>query len=621
MDLNTGYILDVESRLKTVIWIIILFFLLVVSRLFYLQVVKGSYYKIFSEKNSIREIKVPAARGIIFDKNGQVIVENKPVYDLVVIPQYITNKEVMLQTVNHLFAADPEEIERGIEKTGNSSFLPVMIKQNVPFDTVSKLKTRKTPFNTETGYNLDGVDIINRYDRVYSDGFALSHALGYVGEINQDQLDQLNAKYPGRYKKGDYVGIGGIEQEWDGLIRGVDGYSQKVVDAVGREITNQDMELELGDSAVQNGNDLFLTIDFDLQKKASELLKDKGGALVAIDPVTGATLAIYSSPSYDLNKLNSSERSAYWLELSSGEDKPLYNRAIQGIYPPASTYKAVTALAALEEGVITDEEKINCGGGLKFGNRTFGCWNKSGHGPVNILEAIAQSCDVFFYTMGMRLGVDKLAHYAHLLGLGSVTAIGLPGEKKGLVPTVDWKMKIKGRPWGGGETLSVAIGQGYNLVTPLQVALMASRVANGGLGVRPYLVEKVVGGTGEVIYQHNSQPERIRGIAEKNIDTVRKGLVDVVESPRGTAGRLKALKLKIAGKTGTAQVVSRDSETGAQKHKSHAWFFGFAPYDDPKIAIAAIVEHGEHGSSAAAPIVGELIKVYLKKVNYVVGNN
>jgi penicillin-binding protein 2 len=378
---------------------------------------------------------------------------------------------------------------------------------------------------------------------------------------------------------------------------------------LGREVNFGDLSLELFDKLPVRGGDVYLTLDLSLQRVAKEALKDKTGAVVAMDPETGAVLAMYSSPSYDLTQLSTRERSSYWARLATDPSRPLYNRAVQGMYPPASAYKIITATAALEEGLVDRKERIRCHGGLRFGNRVYGCWRTGGHGAMDIISGLTWSCDVFFYTMGIRLGVDKIAKYAKLFGLGEKTGIELPGEKRGLVPTKAWKLKARKAEWNPGETLSVAIGQGYNLTTPLQMALVTAEVANRGYKIRPHLVEKIVGPDEKLLYEWTLKKEKIEEISTETMDTVREGMLSVVNS--GTGRRLKALKLDVAGKSGTAQVVSKKANKGIRAHKAHAWFVGFAPFDNPKIAVAVLVEHGGGGSSTAGPIVGKIIKEYL----------
>lgn len=608
MDLNQEYTHDVELRLKGVVWIVVAFFIIVGIRLFYLQVIKGDYYRIFSENNSIKHVKIPAARGSIYDRDGELVVDNRPAFDLVVIPQYITNKEKLAEALAGVLEEKPENIlsRLQISKTF-PSYKPYVIAEDIDFNVVSKIRMMMSPFNDAKENNLDGVDIEYRYAREFPENDIASHVLGYVREVDKERLEKLEEKYPGKYERGDEIGINGIEEYYDIYIRGEKGFEEKVVDALGREVNYADLSLELFEKEAVRGGDTYLTLDLSLQRVAKEMLKDKKGAAVAIDPETGAVLAMYSSPSYDLTKLHTKDRSKYWAKLATDPDRPLYNRAVQGMYPPASTYKIITAAAAVEEGVIDRKEKIHCSGGLAFGNRVFGCW--SSHGAMDLIRGIAWSCDVFFYTMGIRLGIDRIAKYAKLLGLGEKTGIELPGEKKGLIPTEEWKLKTKGHKWNPGETLSCAIGQGYNMTTPLQMALVTAEIANGGYKIKPHLVEKILGPDEKPVYEWTLKKEKIEGISQEALEAVREGMLNVVTS--GTGRRLAGLNLDVAGKSGTAQVVSKKMNTGGKKHLPHAWFVGFAPYDKPKIAVAVLIENIGGGSANSGPVVGAIIKEYL----------
>jgi len=382
---------------------------------------------------------------------------------------------------------------------------------------------------------------------------------------------------------------------------------------MGREVDYAGMASQLQKKTAVPGANLYLTVDKDMQELAKEKFADRSGAAVVLDVNTGAVLTMYSSPSYDSNRLNGPGADAYWRMISHSPKNYLLNRAIQGIYPPASTYKIVTALAALSSGVVKPNEKIICHGVYMFGGRPYHCWKKSGHGPIPIHDAIVSSCDVFFYIMGLRLGVDKIAKYASMIGFGKKTGIPLYGEKSGLLPTSKWKLKRFGVPWQAGENLSIAVGQGYDAVTPIQNALLAAMVANGGKKLDLHIVDRAVSSNGNLVYKWKApkKVERIK-IPPNVIKIVREAMVGVVANPRGTAHRLSNFKVSMGGKTGTAQVVSLDlgARCHSEKCKDHAWFIGFSPADHPRVAASVIVEHGGFGSAAAAPIVGALMQKY-----------
>lgn len=614
MDLTHEYTHDIGHRFKYLIWIVTAAFLVIAGRLYYLQVVKGAYYRFFAEQNSVKEMKIPAVRGNIYDRNGVSIVENRAAFDVVAVPQYIKNKPKFVATLSNILNLNKEDIEDALQKGRNlPKYFPIIIKQDAAHEEISVIRAFKTPWPDDSDqFDLRGADIQLRYAREYKDGEAESHLLGYLKEIDPDRLKEYEKKGIRGYEPGDFVGVLGVEEVWDASIRGKDGFDQKVVNAIGREVLWPDIELM--HVAPANGASLQLTIDSNLQKVAKEELAGKSGALVAIEPASGEILAIYSSPSPDLNRLSSSTGGKYWQQLALDPDKPLYNRAIQGTYPPASTFKIVTGMAALAEGIIKPDGKLPCAGGLHYGGRFYQCWNKGGHGSIDIKTALASSCDTFFYQLGLKLGVDKIAKYANLLGLGKPTGLDIPGEKRGLIPTSAWKEKRFGQPWQSGENISVAIGQGYDSVTPLQNAVMIAAIANGGRKIKPHIALGITGADGSEIYKWRGGEEDAEAIPPEMVNVIKEGLKNVVNEPGGTAHALKALDLKIAGKTGTAQVIGKEAwRSGVEKLKDHAWFVGYAPYDAPKIAVAAIVEHGGFGASAAAPIVGKIIKEYLKK--------
>jgi penicillin-binding protein 2 len=373
--------------------------------------------------------------------------------------------------------------------------------------------------------------------------------------------------------------------------------------------------------AAEPGLNLFLTIDHGLQARAEGLMNGIAGAVVAMEPATGHVLAMASSPTFDPNDFVGGLDAAIWEELLLNPYGPLENRAIKGEYPPASTYKIITAMAGLEEGVIDEKTEVFCPGHYEFGNRIFRCWKKTGHGTVNVISALSQSCDVFFYQVGERLGVDRLAAYAASSGLGKSTGIQLDREAEGLIPTSRWKMARFGLPWAEGETLPVAIGQGYDLATPLQMACLISAVGNGGLMPKPTIIERVEDAEGHV-QSSATAPEtgdelRMLPVSRKTLDLVREGLRRVVNGPHGTARISQIEGIEVCGKTGTGQVIGRERSEESQDAAlpahlmPHAWFVAYAPAEDPRIGVAIIVENGEHGSSTAAPIARELIRAHL----------
>jgi penicillin-binding protein 2 len=428
-----------------------------------------------------------------------------------------------------------------------------------------------------------------------------------LSEINADELN--SGEYPG-YTVGDYIGKFGIEKIFESFLQGKRGGRQVEVNVMGQVVRN----LKTVDA--QPGQNLYLTIDLRVQKKAEALLTGVAGAVAAMDPQTGQILALASSPSFDQNIFVDGMSHEQWDALVSNPLRPLENKVIHGEYPPASTFKIITAIAALEEGVIDKNTTFYCPGYYKYGNRVYRCWRPAGHDSVNVVKALAQSCDVFFYQVGQKLGIDRLSMYAIASGLGSPTGIDLDHEASGLIPTKEWKKRRTGVAWQGGETLSVAIGQGFDLATPLQMLVLTSAVANGGKIYQPLILKSVYSPEGSVILESKKQLTGKLPVSKKTLEIIKEGLWNVVNNKKGTAWIAHVEGLDISGKTGTAQVVGRSKEHGlseeklSQRLKSHAWFVAYAPSVDPKIAVSVIVEHGGHGSSAAAPIAKEVIKTY-----------
>lgn len=610
MRLTQEYTHDIAHRFRFLHWILAAFFFILVGRLYYLQIYKGEDYRLFSHEYSMRELRTPAARGLILDRNGVVLASNRPSQDVIVIPQFVLDWNRTREALSQILSLPIETVDQIWQRRlGKPSYRPLLVASNVSLDVISQIKANQTPwFLPGDRYDLRGVEIYDRATRSYKHGNLTPHALGYLKEVSEAQLSKLQTKHPDQYFAQAVVGASGVEEYRDLWLRGRDGQSRRIVDARGREIDYPGVTSQLTDVPSLPGATLQLTIDERLQQVAHDGFAGRSGALVALDPQTGAVLALYSSPTFDLTKLSNDERHGYWAEVVTDAKRILYNRAIQGTYPPGSTFKMVTGIAALAEGLVTPDEKVTCHGGLEVAGRRFSCWNKGGHGAMNIVTALTQSCDVYFYTMGLRLGVDRLAHYAQLLGLGRPTGIDLPNERGGLIPTSDWKLQRFGRAWVTGDMPSIAIGQGYDALTPLQDALMVAMMVNGGKRIVPHVLERVVAPDQQELYRWQPSTTDSLNISPDILALIRRGMEGVVNGPGGTARRLETLKLKIAGKTGTAQTVGYDSKV---QLGDHAWFVGYAPYDDPKIVVAVIVEFAGHGGTQAAPIVGAVIKAYL----------
>ena len=587
----------VKGRILIFTILIVTSILFLIFRLWYLQIIKSDELKLLAENNRVRTIPLKAYRGKIFDRNNKEIINSRPSFNLLLTPEDVKEPERILSIIASRFKIDMDRIKMEI-KNSHALFQPVTLKRN--------LSREEVAFIEEHRIDLPGVFLDIEPARNYVHEEAASHIFGYVGEITKPQLDNLRNS---DYRLGDLIGQYGIEKRYESTLKGKRGSKYVEVDAVGRELK------VLREVKPDFGYNLYLTIDIELQKEAEGLFEGKNGALVAIDPRDGSILAMVSKPSFNPNFFAGGVSKEYWSNLTADNYKPLQNRAIQGQYPPGSVFKIITATAGLEEGVITPATIINCPGFFKLGKKTYRCWKKSGHGKMDLQNALIQSCDVFFYTVGFRLGVDRLSQYAYSSGLGNSTDIDLEGEKAGLIPTSDWKERAKGEPWVAGETLSVSIGQSFNLVTPIQLANMISAVANGGTIFKPRIVYKIETESGV-----NEVKPEIKGklaAAQKTLDIIRDSLRGVVSDARGTGRAATISGIVVAGKTGTAQVIKmKESEDKADEDlpyefRDHAWFVAFAPYENPTIAVAVLVEHGGHGGSAAAPIAGRLIKKYL----------
>ncbi len=606
---------------------VFIFILIVLSRLFYLQILRGDTYKQISEQISIRSEEVRARRGLILDRNGKVLADNRPYFEIVVIPQDLHDKEKSLDFLARLIPLTRTEMDARLKKAaGQPSFMPVVLREDAPYDWVARIREYQAPDDADEGSSpLKGIEVRSSHLRVYRYPELFSHVLGYLKEIDKTTLEKMQLEHPEIYSSGDFMGAAGVEATYDKDLKGQDGMKARVVDARGRQVKGHaDISLiqERESEAAIDGHHLLTTLDFDAQQAAAQALGDRKGSVVALDPSSGEVLVLYSSPGYDGNRVMGNIDHAYWQKINLDPAKYLYNRAIQATYPPGSTYKIVGSFAGLHSHAITPDSHFSCGGGMQFGNRFFQCWNKGGHGSTELVRAIAQSCDVFFYNVGLKVGVDGLHHYAHLLGLGEKTGVDLPFEQSGLIPSSEWKLKRFKQPWIESETLSISIGQGYDLVTPLQNARMIAMIANGGYPLHPHAGKNILDAQKQVVRELSfpvspsttGAPSAV--VPPEELQWIQKGLIDVVHGAGGTAGRLRASPYKIAGKTGTAQVIGYESKRArSQDTNDHAWFVCYAPYDHPQIAMAVVVENGGHGGAAAAPVALAVIEAYLGKQN------
>ena len=582
-----------------------------VLRMWHLQVLEGTTYRYQSENNRIRLEEIPAARGIIFDRNGNPLVENRPAYHLQLIREDVRDLDQTIREVARLCERSPEELFAVLEASKHvPKFVPVRLVSDIDRDCLARVEAQRI--------RLPGVFVQLEPKREYRWQGTAPHLIGYLSEITETELK--SGQYQG-YFPGEEIGRVGVESAFEKYLHGKRGGRQVEVDAIGRRIRLLDEVLPIA------GKNVWLTIDIELQKVAESCLEGKMGAIIAVDPNNGAVLAMASSPVFDQEKFIRGMRKEEWQALSRDRNHPLLNRCIGGAYPPGSTYKPFVALAALKEGAITPDTSFFCPGYLDFADRKYRCWRDHGHGSLNMTSAIIQSCDVYFYQSGLRLGVDRLAHWVKAFGLGERTGIGLPGESPGLVPTSAWKKQALGVPWQKGETLSISIGQGFDSATPLQMAVAYAAIANNGKLWQPYVVGRIEGHGPEEVDEIRGKLKEKIAIEQRYFDVVKKGMLGVVESDQGTGHGIKDKSIQIAGKTGTAQVVqmaegpNRSSGKNVkERDRDHAWFVGYAPANNPQIVVAVLIEHGGHGASVAAPLVQKVILAYLRSLGNLTGS-
>ena len=581
-----------EGKYKWCRRIILLTLIVLCMRLFDLQILKGDDMKRLSEQNRVRVKKILAPRGMVFDRSSKVVADTRPSFNLYLIREDIRDFNQTVDGLARLLNLDRNDIINRLKEARDypSSF-PVKIESDLSMDQVAKIEANK--------FYLPGVTIQIEPKRNYPYGIMLAHVLGYVSEISSDELKMKEHK---RYVPGDYIGKFGLEKQYEEYLRGIDGEQRVEVDATGREVRVLDTVEPIA------GNSLHLNIDMELQTVVEKAFDGKKGGAVVTDPRNGAVLALTSRPAFDPNQISSGVNKDYWAKIATDKTHPLQNRVTQGRFPPGSTFKIVLAMKALEKGIINVNTSFSCTGGFAYGGRVFKCWKKGGHGSVAVHRGIVESCDVFFYNVGLKLGVDAIHEEGETMGLTKVTGIDLPGEKAGLVPSTAWKQKTYGEKWYEGETVSVSIGQGAVWLTPMQLVQMASFVANEGVTFKPQLVSRIVSPQGKVLKVF--EPALLTNVtpSKQAISNVKDGMRGVVNDPRGTAYASRLPNVAISGKTGTAQSASLGAGRG-----DHAWFVAFAPSENPVLSMAILVEFGGHGASVSAPIAKIVTDTYFKE--------
>ncbi len=604
-----------HSRAQALVNIVLMAFALILGRLWYLQIYKGDLLYQYSMQNRLRKEIVRAPRGKIYSRNMELLVDNVPRLDAILTPQYLRDKKKTLKRLSEILSIPLKRIEKIVKsKSYMASYRPIIIKKNISEKEVALIETE----NDE----LPGISIDTFISREYFDKTTGAHLLGYISEISQEQLPKYRKRDKIPYRLGDFIGQFGLEEQMDLTLRGSNGHEFVEVDAFGRkkrEINDQIFK-DIKNKPSVPGKNLKLTIDRDMQQAAFEALDNKVGSAVAIDVNTGEILAMVSRPSFDPSTFARELTNDYWQSLIQNKDNPLRDRTIQEHYSPGSTFKAITAVAGIEEGLITQETEHTCHGFFKLGRRRYHCWKQWGHGKVDIVKAIRESCNVFFQKVATKIDIDVLSKYASAFGFGQKTGLALPREISGLVPTKKWKMQKLGKEWQLGETLSCAIGQSFVLATPIQMAMAYSVIANGGTLFRPYVIKEVFNDSGEKIQEFSPEVVNKSNFKPETLEMVKRGLYDVVNNYKGTAFWHRGKGIQMLGKTGTSQVVRSTSEKlylkceeQPEDLRHHGLFIGFAPYTNPKVVVAAVVEHGCHGSSAAAPVAEKVLEVYMKK--------
>ena len=588
---------ELQQRIKYLRVFIIFLFGFILFRGWHMQIMNSDYYKRLADNNRVRTATIPPLRGIIYDRNGEVLAQNTPAFNLGIVVADVKNLELTINKIASILGLSTADIKERIETgKGHDPFSPLIIKEGLSMREVALVESQS--------WNMPGVGIVVEGRRKYPNQSIAAHLLGYVGEITQSQFkeDEFASEPMGRI-----IGQNGIEKVYDKFLRGGLGKKNIEVDASGHE------RRVLNITEPISGDNIILSIDLHLQKVAEDALGERSGAVIAMNTTSGEVLALASHPAFDPNMLSRKISPKDWQKISEDPLHPLNNRAIQGLYPPGSVFKIIMASAGLEDGYINTDSTVSCSGGMSFGKRVFRDWKSEGHGLVDLHKAIRESCDVYFYQLGNRMEIDTIAKYATLFGLGDVTGIDLPSEKRGLVPSTQWKLDAKNEKWYAGETLSVSIGQGFLSVTPLQQAVITNVVANSGVVVRPKILKAIISNREKKVYSFPPVEIRKTDIHENTIRAVKDALRSVVNEPGGTGGAAKSTLVDIAGKTGTAQVVGKKTEgTTSSLFNDHAWFVAFAPVNKPEITVAVLVEHGGHGGSAAAPVAKQIIEEYFQ---------
>jgi len=578
---------DVKQRLNWLLIFMIICFSILVISLWYLQMIKGEEFKERAVENCIRALVEDAPRGRIYDRQEKLLVTNRPAVVVSIIPAEVDDLEKLSERLSRIIGISPKEISQTVKNYQENPFKPVKILDDCKTDKIVEIEERKD--------ELKGVvlEVKPRRDYLYQD-FA-AHSLGYVGEIGKEELQQFgNPKFQG----GDIIGKAGLEKYYDDILRGEKGGKEVEVDALGQEIATLLYQKPV------SGEDLILTIDRDLQLYGENLLFDKKGSIVVSDPNSGEILALVNRPSFNPNLFADGISHFDWQRLSCDTDYPLTNRSVQGLYSPGSIFKVVTAVAALEEGVTDRNRKIYCSGTFELADRAVTCWKEVGHGSLSIIDGIAHSCNIYFYTLGKDLGIERFNKYMQKFGLGEKTGIDLPAEATGIIPSAQWKEREVKEIWFPGDTINLSIGQGYLLLTPLRVHDIITSIAGEGEIYKLHLVKKIISADGNTVEEIMPEIYKKVNFSSDTFKIIKEGLRQTIL--KGTGWRANIKELAVAGKTGTAQ--NPQGET-------HAWFIGFAPYENPEVCITVFIENGGEGGEIAAPIARAMLEKYFNIQN------
>ncbi len=594
-------------RLLILVLLVLSAFATLAARFYFLQVFRYDYYQTLAENNRISIVPITPNRGLISDRHGVILAHNFFVYTLEITPAKTDDLQDTIAELSKLVEVSASDLKRFKKLRAQSHTF-----ESIPIRThLNEFEAAKFAVNR---FRFPGVELKSRLFRHYPFGTLATHAIGYISRINENDLKLLKADNQlSNYKGSEHIGKAGVEQAYERDLHGTTGFQQVEIDADGRAVR------VLSSASPTSGNNIVLSLDAKLQEIAEQEFAGRRGALVAIHPATGEVLAMASMPSFDANLFVDGIDFDNWNSLNNSLDKPLINRALKGIYPPGSTFKPFVALAGLESGKRHPPFSISDPGFFMLPNSShrYRDWKPSGHGSVDIRKAITVSCDTFFYGLAMELGIDRLTDFVRHFGFGEKTKLDIQGELSGLLPTPDWKKRRFKQPWYMGETVIVGIGQGYTLVTPMQLAHATAVLANQGKSIRPHLVNAIVNAQSNAVKWLPRVVDDQLSLSADNLALVRQGMMDVTK-PGGTAAAVGAnAGYNIAAKTGTAQVVGikqnekYNEHAIAERHRDHAWFIAYAPAEDPKIAVAVIVENGGHGGSAAGPIARKVMDYYL----------